>query len=108
MWQPGAWNWWTMVRRYVGTAPAVFHPPVRPTGSVGTVIVGRGGAAVSAVPPTRLIVNSGSAGVGLSRGARPNPGAPNTPAASTPAAVRRAPPRIFAASRRALTPAPPP
>ena len=106
MWQPGAWNSWTMAPRYIGTTPAVFHPPVRPTGSVGTVIVGRGGAEVSAVPPTRLIVNSGSAGMGIPRGSMSNLVHLNTQVAKTGSAEVRPAPQFGATSRSSVSTAP--
>jgi hypothetical protein len=106
MWQPGAWNSWTMAPRYVGTTPAVFHPPVRPTGTVGTVVVGRGGAAVSAVPPTRLIVNSGSAGMGIPRGSMSNLVHLNSQVAKTGSAEVRPAPQFSATTRSSVSTAP--
>ena len=103
MWQPGSWNSWTMAPRYTGTTPAVFHPPVRPTGSVGTVIVGRGGAAVSAVPPTRLIVNSGSAGMGIPRGSMANLVHLNGQVAKTGSAELRPAPQFGATARSSMS-----
>jgi len=103
MWQPGAWNSWTMAPRYIGTTPAVFHPPVRPTGSVGTVVVGRGGAAVSAVPPTRLIVNSGSAGMGIPRGSMANLGHLNGQVARSGSAEVRPAPQFGATARSPMS-----
>jgi hypothetical protein len=103
MWQPGSWNSWTMAPRYTGTTPAVFHPPVRPTGSVGTVIVGRGGAAVSAVPPTRLIVNSVSAGMGIPRGSMANLGHLNGQVAKTGSAELRPAPQFGATARSSMS-----
>jgi hypothetical protein len=106
MWQPGAWNSWTMAPRYVGTTPAVFHPPVRPTGTVGTVVVGRGGAAVSAVPPTRLMVNSGSAGMGIPRGSMSNLVHLNSQVAKTGSAEVRPAPQFSATTRSSVSTAP--
>ena len=103
MWQPGAWNSWTTVPRYIGTTPAVFHPPVRPTGTVGTVVVGRGGAAVSAMPPTRLIVNSGSAGMGIPRGSMSNLVHLNTQVAKTGSAEVRPAPQFGATTRSSVS-----
>jgi hypothetical protein len=74
MWQPGYWNTWNTVPRYSGAPPVRFHPPVAPTGVVSTVAVGRGGPVFSANPPSRLIVNSGSAGMGIARGSLGNLG----------------------------------
>ena len=68
MWQPGAWNSWLTVPRYTGTLPANFHPPVAPvTGTGSTVVVGRAGVG-TVTPPSRMVVNSGSAGLGIPRG----------------------------------------
>jgi FecR protein len=72
MWQPGGWNSWQAVPHYSGTLPANFHPLVAPvTGTVKTVSVGRGGS-VSSLPPSRLVVNAGSAGMGIPRGSLEN------------------------------------
>jgi len=72
MWQPGGWNSWQAVPHYSGTLPVNFHPLVAPvTGTVKTVPVGRGGA-VPALPPSRLVVNAGSAGMGIPRGSLEN------------------------------------
>ncbi len=68
MWQPGGWNSWVTVPRYAGTLPVNFHPLVAPvTGTVNTVSVGKGGA-VSTLPPSHLVLNAGSAGLGVARG----------------------------------------
>ena len=68
MWQPGGWNSWVAAPRYSGALPANFHPLVAPaTGTVKTVAVGRGGA-VSALAPSRMVLNAGSAGMGIPRG----------------------------------------
>jgi hypothetical protein len=103
MWQPGAWNSWTMAPRYLGTTPAVFHPPVRPTGTVGTVVVGRGGAAVSAVPPSRLIVNRGSAGMGIPRGSMSDMGELNGRVARSGSAEVRPTPQFGATARSPMS-----
>jgi hypothetical protein len=68
MWQPGYANGWAAVPRYIG-APAVgFHAPVVPTGTVSTVVVGRGGPVLSPVALSHVIVSRGSAGMGVPRG----------------------------------------
>jgi hypothetical protein len=73
MWQPGYFTSWNVVPRYVATTAVRFHAPVAPTaGTVGTVVVGRGGPSVSTVASTRLMVNSGSAGMGIPRGSVSN------------------------------------
>jgi len=72
MWQPGGWNSWVTVPRYAGTLPVNFHPLVAPvTGTVNTVAVGKGGA-VSTLPPSHLVLNAGSAGLGVARGSIDN------------------------------------
>jgi hypothetical protein len=98
MWQPGAWNSLTMVPRYIGTAPTTFRPPVRPTGTAGTVVVGRG-PVVSASAPTRLVVNSGSAGMGIPRGSMANLGHLNSQVAKSGSAELRPAPQFGATTR---------
>jgi hypothetical protein len=71
MWQPGNWNNFVTVPRYVG-ASAGFHALVAPTGTVSTVIVGKGGPILSPVLPTHLTITRGSAGLGVPRGAVDN------------------------------------
>jgi hypothetical protein len=72
MWQPGGWNSWVTVPRYAGTMPVNFHPLVAPvTGSVNTVAVGKGGT-VSNLPPSHIVLNAGSAGLGVARGSIDN------------------------------------
>jgi len=68
MWQPGGWNTWVGVPRFAGTAPVQFHGLTPPTGTVKTVNVGKGGTVLSSTLPSRLVVNSGSAGLGIPRG----------------------------------------
>lgn len=71
MWQSGGWNSWATVPRYSGTLPTNFHPLVAPgAGTVNTVKVGKG-EPVSTLA-SRLIVNSGSAGMGIARGSVEN------------------------------------
>lgn len=72
MWQPGGWNGWLSAPHFSGTLPAGFHPLVAPaTGTVKTVAVGKGGP-VSTSLPSRLLVNVGSAGIGIPRGSMGN------------------------------------
>jgi len=73
MWQPGGWNnGWLPVPRFGGTLPVNFHPLVAPaTGTIKPVIVGRGGP-IAASPTSRLVVNAGSAGMGIPRGSLAN------------------------------------
>ena len=67
-WQPGGWNTWHGGIHYVGLAAAGFHPPVAPTATVSTVVVGRGGAVTTQAPAMNTLVNRGSAGLGFPRG----------------------------------------
>lgn len=72
MWQPGGWNSWVTVPRYAGNLPTNFHPLVAPeAGTVKTVTVGRA-TTLSTVQPSRMVVNAGSAGLGISRGSIEN------------------------------------
>jgi hypothetical protein len=72
MWQPGGFNTWLATPRYAGTVPANFHPLVAPTtGTVKTVVVGRAGTG-STLQPSRLVLNAGSAGMGIPRGSLEN------------------------------------
>jgi len=73
MWQPGAWNTWNTVPRYAGTIPVNFHPPVAPalTGTATAVVVGRTGT-VPVAAQSRMVVNAGSAGMGIPRGSLDN------------------------------------
>ncbi|HZQ96594.1 MAG TPA: FecR family protein [Candidatus Sulfotelmatobacter sp.] len=68
MWQPGAWNSWVGVPRYTATTGVRVSPLVPPaSGTVRTVFVGRG-STVTAMQPTRVTLNAGSAGLGIPRG----------------------------------------
>ena len=92
MWQPGYWNSWSNVPRYAGNPPVRFHPPVAPTGAVSTVVVGRGGPVRVGATPSRVIVSSGSAGIGIARGSLGNLGHLNTQVAKRgPVAVQPTP-----------------
>jgi hypothetical protein len=71
MWQPGGWNSFTTVPRYAGTVPTNFHPLVPPTGTIKTVLVGRAGM-TSGLQSSRMVVNAGSAGMGIQRGSLDN------------------------------------
>jgi Family of unknown function (DUF6600)/FecR protein len=68
MWQPGGWNSWMAVPHYAGV---LSHPLVVPTGTVRTIAVGKGGP-VLATPLSRMVVHSGSAGLGIARGSVKN------------------------------------
>src|SRR5580700_1910217 len=70
-WQPGGFNSWHGGVHYVGAA-AGFQAPVAPRGTVSTVVVGKGGPAVTRTLATSLVVNRGSAGIGIPRGSLDN------------------------------------
>jgi FecR protein len=71
-WQPGGFNTWHGGIHHVGALETGFHPPVAPTGTVSTVVVGRGGPVTTKAPAMGTVVNRGSAGLGLARGAYGN------------------------------------
>jgi hypothetical protein len=68
MWQPGMWNSFVTVPRYTTTTltrvPRLTPPSA---GTIRTVTVGRVGT-TSALGPSRMTVNAGSAGMGIARG----------------------------------------
>jgi hypothetical protein len=97
-WQPGGWNTWRGGIHYVGAAAAGFHPPAAPVGSVGTVTVGKGGPVVTAAPPMRVVVNNGSAGLGIPRGSYGSLRHLNTQVAKTGSVELRAAPPFAASS----------
>lgn len=100
MWQPGGWNSWLTVPRYAGTLPVNFHPLVAPApGTVKTVVVGRAGT--SALPPSRLVVNAGSAGMGIPRGSLGNLSHMNHQVAKTGFVEVRPAPQFSTSSARA-------
>src|SRR5438445_6639449 len=78
MWQPGYSYTWSTVPSSARNPPIRFHPPVAPAGTGSTVVLGRGGPVHVGTPPSRLIVNSGSAGMGIARGSLGNLGHLNT------------------------------
>jgi hypothetical protein len=68
IWQPGYWNTWYQVPRVVNppARTVIPQPPVR---TRATVMVGKGLAVNAvAIPPRRVTINPGSAGLGLPRG----------------------------------------
>ncbi len=71
MWQPGGWNMWSPIPLYASTPLVRVHPLIAPTGTVNTVMVGRGGA-LSATSLSQLTVRNGSAGFGIPRGSISN------------------------------------
>ncbi|MGC1451897.1 MAG: FecR family protein [Candidatus Sulfotelmatobacter sp.] len=105
MWQPGGFNTWSTVPRYAGTLPANFHPPVAPAaGTVKTVVVGRAGTG-SSFPTSRLVVNAGSAGMGIPRGSLGNLHQLNQQVAKTGLATVRPAPQFAANAPRPSSPA---
>jgi len=100
MWQPGGYNSWVAVPRYTGTLPTGFHPLVAPsTGTVKPVAVGKGGS-VSAMPPSHLVLNAGSAGIGIPRGSLGNLNHLNHQVAKTGFAEVRPAPQFSTSSGR--------
>jgi len=97
-WQPGGWHGWGGGIHYVGAAAAGFHPPVAPVGTVSTVAVGKGGPPVTTVPPMHLVVNNGSAGLGIPRGSYGSLRHLNTQVAKTGSVELRAAPSFAASS----------
>jgi FecR protein len=96
-WQPGAFNTWHGGIHYIG-APADFHAPVEPKGIGGTVVVGKGGPLLTNSPTTSLVVNRGSAGMGIPRGSLDNLHHLNTQVAKTGSVELHAVPAQFSAS----------
>jgi hypothetical protein len=70
MWQPGGWNSWLAVPSYTATSLSPVHLTA-PTGSVNTVVVGRGGA-TSTLASSSMRLVSGTAGLGVPRGSFEN------------------------------------
>ena len=100
MWQPGGWNSWVTTPRFAGTLPVNFHPLVAPAaGTVKTVAVGKGGS-VSALPPSHLVLNAGSAGMGIPRGSIGNLNHLNHQVAKTGFAEVRPAPQFSTSSPR--------
>src|ERR1700688_5045428 len=100
-WQPGGWNGWRGGIHYTGAAIAGFHAPVAPSGTVSTIAVGKGGAAVANSPAMRTVVSSGSAGLGISRGSFGNLHQLNSQVAKTGSVEVHAAPAFAASSSRA-------
>jgi hypothetical protein len=71
MWQPGGWNNWLTVPSYTATTLAPVHTLVAPTGTTGTVTVGRVGVQ-STLAPSRMTLSAGSAGLFVARGSLDN------------------------------------
>ena len=99
-WQPGGWNGWRGGIHYVGAA-AGFHGPVVPGGTVTTVVVGKGGPAMTNAPAASVAVNRGSAGMGIARGSLGNLHHLNAQVAKTGSVELHAAPQFSASSFRA-------
>ena len=99
-WQPGGWSGWHGGIHYVGAVAAGFHAPVAPKGTVSTVAVGKGGPVTNA-PVLRTVVSSGSAGLGIPRGAYGDLHYLNTQVAKTGSVELHAAPQFAASSPRA-------
>ncbi len=99
MWQPGVWNTWVTVPRYTATGVVHVHPLVAPTGTVKTVVVGKGGP-ISTLASTRMTVNAGSAGLGIARGSLSNLHSLNTQVAKQGFAQVRPAPQFSTSSAR--------
>jgi hypothetical protein len=102
MWQPGGWTTWVSVPHYAATTTVHVHPLVVPAGTVHTVVVGRGGPVLTTSSP-RLVVNSGSAGLGIPRGSVSNLGRLNNQVAKSGFAAVRLVPQ-FAGSSHPTSP----
>lgn len=71
-WQPGNWNNWLTVPRYTAVGTAHVTALVAPTaGETRTVVVGHN-APAAAFAPSRLVLKSGTAGMGIPRGSIQN------------------------------------
>jgi len=106
MWQPGMWNSWVNVPRYTPTTLVRVNPLTPPAaGTVRTVAIGRGGAAMP-VATSRMIVNAGSAGMGIARGSLGNMNHLNRQVVKTGSAEVRPAPQFSAtpAGRAAAAP----
>ena len=98
-WQPGGFNAWHGGLHYIG-APTAFRAPVPPTGTVNTAFVGKGGPVLSSTATSRLMVNSGTAGIGIQRGSLSNLHQINKQVAKTGTVELQAAPQFSATSSR--------
>ena len=103
MWQPGGWNTWVTVPRYTATGVVHVRPLVAPTGTVKTVVVGKGGP-VSTLASSRMVVNAGSAGLGIPRGSVSNLHHLNTQVSKSGFAEVRSAPQFSTVSRGSSAP----
>jgi hypothetical protein len=98
-WQPGGFNGWQGGLRYSG-APVGFHAPVVPSGTVSTVVVGRGGPVLTKPPTALTVIRGGSAGLGIARGSVENLHHLNAQVAKTGSVELRPAPQFAATSPR--------
>ncbi|MFZ0817463.1 MAG: FecR family protein, partial [Candidatus Sulfotelmatobacter sp.] len=100
-WQPGTCigSGWHGGIHYVGAVQG-FRPPVAPTGTVSTVVVGKGGAVLTNAPVMHTVVSKGSAGLGIPRGSYGDLHHLNTQVAKTGSVELHAAPQFAATSPR--------
>ena len=96
MWQPGGWNTWLAVPRYTPTTLARVNLVAPAAGTTRTVVVGR--AATSSAFSSRMVVNKGSAGMGIPRGSLGNLGHLNQQVTKSGSAAVRPAPQFSATS----------
>ncbi len=101
-WQPGGFTTWHGGIHYVGAVEAGFRAPVVPTATMNTVVVGRGGPAVTKVAAMHTVVSSGSAGLGIPRGSYGNLHQLNAQVAKTGSAVMPTAPAFAATSHASV------
>ena len=100
MWQPGYWNTWSVVPRFTHTTAVQYHPPVAPTGTTNTVIVGKGGPKVATATPSKMVLTKGTAGLGIARGSLGNLSHLNSQVAKSGSVEVRSSPQFAASSSR--------
>jgi len=91
---------WTGGIHYVGAAEG-FRPPMAPTGTTSTVVVGKGGPALTVAPVLHTMVSKGSAGLGIPRGSYGDLHHLNAQVAKTGSVELHAAPQFAATSVRA-------
>jgi len=102
MWQPGGWNSWVTAPSYKPTTLVHVNPLVAPTtGATKTVVVGKGGEL--SLMPSRLVLNNGSAGIGIPRGSLDNLSHLNKQVTRTGTVELHVEPQFAAISARGFT-----
>jgi FecR protein len=94
MWQPGGWNTWLAVPRYTPTTFARVNLVPPAAGTTRTLVVGR--AATNSLFSSRMVVDKGSAGMGIPRGSLGNLGHLNHQVAKSGSAEVRPAPQFSA------------